>query len=214
MAFEDLRAYRPPRRQTERLRPRTVVRMQNLPPAHRDDLTDELVDAGSDFSVVTTEIVTRITTAAEELRARLVLARGAVPNDSTGGGPLVGSPSPKGSGGRGLTLQAARARDLVSSTFGVTDIGGYSDRNVAGTSKLSDHARGLAIDVMVYKDRALGDRVASWAVANAGPLWIKYIIWYDRIWRPGRSWGSYTHPSRSSNPTLQHRDHVHLSFLE
>ena len=79
----------------------------------------------------------------------------------------------------------------------------------------SDHPKGLAVDFMVYEDRALGDKVAEWVLQNADAFGVTYVIWYDRIaTRSGNgfTWGPYTHPNGStSNPTLRHLDHVHVS---
>lgn len=77
----------------------------------------------------------------------------------------------------------------------------------------SDHPKGLAIDNMVGNDRAKGDAIASYAVANASRLGITYVIWYARIWEPGKGWQSYSHPSGGTSRTQLHMDHVHISFL-
>jgi hypothetical protein len=77
----------------------------------------------------------------------------------------------------------------------------------------SDHPKGLAVDNMVGSDRAKGDAIATYAVANASRLGITYVIWYARIWEPGKGWQPYTHPSGGTSPTQLHMDHVHISFL-
>ena len=58
-----------------------------------------------------------------------------------------------------------------------------------------------------------GNRLAGWLVANHLELAIRYVIWRARIWTPSEGWHPYTHPSGSSNPTLAHMDHVHVSVL-
>lgn len=78
---------------------------------------------------------------------------------------------------------------------------------------LSDHPKGLAIDNMVGSDKAKGDAIAAYAVANASRLGITYVIWYARIWEPGKGWQPYHHPSGGTSPTQLHMDHVHISFL-
>jgi hypothetical protein len=124
-----------------------------------------------------------------------------------------GGSSPNGSGGLGPS--AAAARQFVMQTFGISNIGGYSYRNIAGTNTLSDHALGKAIDVMIanYKSPpqiALGNRVASHFVTNPGQFGTKYVIWRDQI-NSGGGWRGYGHPGGGGD-TLQHRDHVHISF--
>lgn len=101
-------------------------------------------------------------------------------------------------------------------TFGISNIGGYANRNIAGTKSVSDHALGKAIDVMIgnYKSQAgiaQGNSVASYFVANPGAFGTKYVIWRDQI-NSGRGWGPYGHPGGGRSDTLQHRDHVHVSF--
>ena len=79
----------------------------------------------------------------------------------------------------------------------------------------SDHPKGRAIDVMTWSNRSLGWRIANWAVANAGALGVKYVIFNARIWTRSRGWHAYRHPSDpcNCNPTLRHDDHVHISVL-
>ena len=107
-----------------------------------------------------------------------------------------GGNSPAGRGGLGPVAAAARA--FVMKTFGIRNIGGYANRNVAGTGKKSDHALGKAIDVMIanYKSGAgiaQGNRVASHFVSNAGQFGTKYVIWKDQI-NQGKGWKPYGHP--------------------
>lgn len=90
----------------------------------------------------------------------------------------------------------------ISQTFGVTDIGGYSYRDIAGTNTLSDHAKGLALDVM---GAVKGQQIANWAVQNAARLSITYVIWNRQYWDAKGGWVPY----KGVNP---HTDHVHISF--
>jgi hypothetical protein len=118
----------------------------------------------------------------------------------------------------GLQPQTAYARDLVIKNFGVKNIGGYEYRNINGTNQLSDHALGLAIDIMVYKNQPLGNQIAAWAIQNRDALKIKYIIWYNQFasGKTGWRWESYVKHGPAANQrtaTGRHEDHVHLSFL-
>lgn len=95
----------------------------------------------------------------------------------------------------------------------VKSIGGWR----AGSKvSVSDHPKGMAIDVMIpnYKSaagKALGDAVAEYAIANASRLKIKYIIWRQRSYKfeYGKKWKQMA--SRGSD-TDNHYDHVHISF--
>jgi hypothetical protein len=76
----------------------------------------------------------------------------------------------------------------------------------------SDHPKGLALDFMVYTNRAKGDAIASFVQQNAASLHVTYIIWYQRIWditRSSEGWRAM--PDRGS-VTANHKDHVHVSF--
>ena len=59
-----------------------------------------------------------------------------------------------------------------------------------------------------------GWRIARWAQLNAARLGVTYVIFDARIWsvaRASEGWRAYSHPIGSSNPTLDHLDHVHVS---
>jgi hypothetical protein len=73
-------------------------------------------------------------------------------------------------------------------------------------SGVSDHPRGLAIDLMTGRDQ--GDRIADCALANRDELGVDYVLWRQRAdmgsgWEPMEDRGS---------PTANHYDHVHISF--
>ncbi|NYF97295.1 hypothetical protein [Janibacter cremeus] len=101
----------------------------------------------------------------------------------------------------GLGPNASAVYSAVRNQFpDITNIGGYR----AGDP--GDHGSGRAADIMVSGAR--GDQVAAWLQQNAGSLNIKYVIWKQRIWRPGSSW-SYMEDRGSA--TANHYDHVHVS---
>lgn len=101
----------------------------------------------------------------------------------------------------GLGPNASRVYSAVRNQFpDMTNIGGYR----AGDP--GDHGSGRAVDIMVSGSR--GDQVAAWLQQNAGSLNIKYLIWEQRMWRPGSSW-SYMEDRGST--TANHYDHVHVS---
>ena len=84
----------------------------------------------------------------------------------------------------------------------VTSYGGYRPGDM-------DHGSGNAVDAMV-SSRSAGDSVAAYVMAHADELNVKYIIWYQRIWYPGRGWESM---SDRGSYTANHMDHVHVSVL-
>jgi hypothetical protein len=138
-------------------------------------------------------------------------ARPAPPPVARAAGTGTGTPSYQR-----LTPTAKRLYTKVQQTFGVRSIGGW---RAVGSVEGSDHPHGRAIDVMVGypgpSGRALGRRIAGWAVTNADRLDVKYVIFNGRIWTRTRGWHGYQHPSDpcNCNPTLRHDDHVHISVL-
>ena len=57
-------------------------------------------------------------------------------------------------------------------------------------------------------DKAYGDRLASWFLANTDRLAVLYVIWYGRIWMPSTGWRTY---HGDGTPAGDHMNHVHLS---
>lgn len=174
---------------------------------------------GTGYATVTTEV--RFRGVLTRLGHASGLAR-AVPG--TADGPVAMSPTVTGDVGAGLmgpdglTPRARRIRDLVVATFHESDIGGYCPGGCrSGHIPGSDHYTGHAIDIMIlpWHDRARvasGWRIASWLVANHEALAVKYVIYRARIWTPGRGWHAYRYPGgATTNPTLMHMDHVHVS---
>ncbi len=114
--------------------------------------------------------------------------------------------SPNGSGGLGP--RAAAAHQAVRDIFGFRGtIGGYANRNIAGTNTKSKHSLGKAIDVMTYGNMALGQRIADFFIANRGAYGVDNVIFNRRIANARRNWqyGRYT----GQNP---HLDHPHIDF--
>jgi hypothetical protein len=142
-------------------------------------------------------------------RIRAAAARPTVISSDDDGGFAGG---PDTASYRYLTPNAKRLYGLVERIFDVHSIGGWRPY---GSVPGSDHPYGRAIDVMTWSNRALGWRIANWAVANAGALGVKYVIFNGRIWTRSRGWHAYRHPSDpcNCNPTLRHDDHVHISVL-
>lgn len=133
--------------------------------------------------------------------------------DTAGGAPAV-SGGPQQMLPNGLIPRADKIRKLVNRRFDPQSIGGFCPGGcTSGHVEGSDHYTGKAVDVMVKLSSPKGDRIAGYLAANQQRLQIKYLIWDGRIRTfDGRGWRAYTHPSgNTSDPTLMHRDHVHIS---
>jgi murein DD-endopeptidase MepM/ murein hydrolase activator NlpD len=127
-----------------------------------------------------------------------------IESDEPGGGGGGGS-TPNGVNGLGPAAKKARA--YVIDRWGITNIGGYANRNIAGTNQLSKHALGKAIDIM-NSNVSRGNEIAGYfAGAGRGTFNVDNVIWNRRITNAGRgwNWGSYSGVS-------PHTDHVHVDF--
>lgn len=110
---------------------------------------------------------------------------------------------------------------LVLATYPVS--GSSGDARPCGTDgSVSEHYDGRAWDwrvsVLDPAQKAAGDALTGWLIANNGEMarrfGIMYIIWNDRIWgvySASAGWRSYG-GCPTGNPTGCHEDHVHFSF--
>ena len=83
------------------------------------------------------------------------------------------------------------------------------------SSYSEDHPSGRAVDFMIpsYKsNKALGDKIASYVIANAKRLHVNYIIWRQRSYSIER--GSWKKMDDRGGDTANHFDHVHVSFFQ
>lgn len=109
---------------------------------------------------------------------------------------------------KGLQVETILAERLVSANFPeITTIGGVR------ADALKWHPNGLAIDVMIpnYQTpagKALGDRIAAFALANADRLSLNHVIWrrvlYSRSGAPSLM-GNY------GSDDANHYTHVHIA---
>jgi hypothetical protein len=58
-------------------------------------------------------------------------------------------------------------------------------------------------------DRAYGNNLANYFIANSRPLSVLYVIWFKQIWLPSSGWRAYT--KGQGDPASDHTNHVHLS---
>jgi hypothetical protein len=83
-----------------------------------------------------------------------------------------------------------------------------------------EHPKGRACDFMMTSggeatggEKARGDAMAAWAVANADRLGIMYVIWFRMIWTPDQGWHAYNNPYGGDDPSGWHTNHVHISVF-
>lgn len=120
-------------------------------------------------------------------------------------GPVITTPSrapkyPDSTFG-GVRPRVARIGNTVRNRFDVATVYGKASRTTT-----SDHPLGLALDFMT--DRAKGDQVAAWFLANFSDLRISYVIWRQRI-NLGHGWERM---EDRGSITDNHYNHVHVSF--
>jgi hypothetical protein len=116
---------------------------------------------------------------------------------------LSDAPCPDSSVENGLKPQTIKVYRAVCHAFPeVTEYGGLAPR--------TEHDTGNAIDVMVYGDKALGDRIADWVQSHAGDFDLYDLIWYDRIWTPLRASEGWRDYGDHGSATANHMDHVHI----
>jgi hypothetical protein len=77
---------------------------------------------------------------------------------------------------------------------------------VARRGRVSEHPRGLAVDLMTRGER--GDRIAECALENQDELGVDYVIWKQRV-NHGDGWERM---ADRGGTTENHYDHVHISF--
>jgi len=105
--------------------------------------------------------------------------------------------------------QAQAAADAV-----VSDVPGAAGLTIGGTrgsaTDPKGHPSGLALDYMVHADRALGDAIVAYQIANWDRLGVSYVIWQQRILTsPTGAWKAM---ADRGSPTANHLDHVHVNY--
>jgi peptidoglycan DL-endopeptidase CwlO len=87
--------------------------------------------------------------------------------------------------------------------------GGSGEHPKGRACDFSANATGFQNVRATGADKAYGDQLASWFIANSDRLAVLYVIWYKQIWFPGLGWRAYT--SGDGTPAGDHYNHVHLS---
>ncbi len=102
---------------------------------------------------------------------------------------------------------------LVNNFPGARSFQGYNCRQIRGSSGMSLHGTGRALDIFVpldggQADNDLGDPVAHWLIENAEAIGIQLIIWDRSIWSGGRRSNKF----RSYGGAHPHHDHLHIEL--
>jgi phage-related minor tail protein len=128
---------------------------------------------------------------------------------SGGGFSRSGGGGPAGA----YTAGMMRARAAILGQFGNMSVGGYSNRNIAGTNVRSAHSMHRAFDFMVGTGNvSKGNAIANYLISHAGEYGLKGLIWNARK-NYGGGWAPYLHPGGARDATSQHLDHVHAEFF-
>ncbi len=131
--------------------------------------------------------------------------------ENTQAGPWVGEAGCTGD----LTQGARELRTWLRAAFPqISSIGGYSCRIIEGTSNMSVHGTGRALDIMLPThmgdaDNDLGDPIGNWLIEHAEEIGIQYIIWDRWTWNASRAAGSKERSYGGVNP---HVDHLHVEL--
>lgn len=102
---------------------------------------------------------------------------------------------------------------LVDNFAGARSYQGYNCRQIRGSSGMSLHGTGRALDIFVpldggQADNDLGDPIAHYLIQNAERIGIQLIIWDRSIWSAGRSSNKF----RSYGGAHAHHDHLHIEL--
>jgi peptidoglycan DL-endopeptidase CwlO len=121
-------------------------------------------------------------------------------------------PDPTGTGGcvtpRTLNaLQQARAAGFTRYTYCWSN-GSWGEHPLGRACDFSVSTSGFG-GVATGADRAYGDQLAGWFIANADRLAVMYVIFFDRIWMSSTGWRDYY---GGGTPSGNHENHVHASI--
>ncbi|SRX93558.1 hypothetical protein [Segniliparus rotundus DSM 44985] [Mycobacterium shimoidei] len=105
----------------------------------------------------------------------------------------------------GLQPNAEQLNRIITAMFPqVQSIGGFRpDPGFPG-----EHGAGRALDIMVGGNKALGDAINQWILANAAALGVNYTLWQQAQHNPN---GQVIPMADRGSPTENHMDHVHVN---
>jgi LysM repeat protein len=156
--------------------------------------------SGSHRAAVTSAAPAAVTTHASTVRTQAVAAPAAT--TSTAVARITNSAGP-------VKPQTQAAANAV-----VSDVPGAAGLTIGGTrasaTDPNGHPSGLALDYMVGSNRALGDAIVQYQIANWDRLGVSYIIWQQRILTsPNGSWKAM---EDRGSATANHLDHPHVNY--
>lgn len=108
-----------------------------------------------------------------------------------------------------LRAQEVAVAAAERASFVIAYIWGY-DQNAGNT----EHHSGLAADFMVFGNKAAGDWIYNYLWNNRARLHVRHIIWQQSITSTVVSPGVRRAMADRGNGTANHRDHVHVLFLD
>lgn len=90
---------------------------------------------------------------------------------------------------------------------------GVTLTHIWGKGGGGDHAKGVALDFMIFQNEAAGHYIANYLMANAKRLGVQYLMWNHRIWNIDKDgYGKWRWVPDRGSTTENHMDHVHVTF--
>jgi peptidoglycan DL-endopeptidase CwlO len=153
---------------------------------------------------------------------------GSQPSTGFGGGSATATPAPRNPDGSWPRESCSVKDPTTSGCLTPRTLHALQEARKAGFTRYTscfrngtwgEHPLGRACDFAAHStgfldaaatgdDKAYGDRLAAWFLANANRLAVLYVIWYRQIWLPATGWRSY---HGDGTPAGDHLNHVHLS---
>jgi peptidoglycan DL-endopeptidase CwlO len=196
--------------------------------ATRKQLTDEQTQLANELKLQQQQL-SIMDAKRKDADAALRKAGGGRPVSGPTGGKVTANAAPRNADGS-FASQSATIKDPTGTGGMITPrlLNAYNEARKAGfthytkcwrSQSSGEHPKGRACDFSANattfvdaratgSDKTYGDNLAAWFIANASRLGVLYVIWYKRIWHPGRGWSSY---SGDGTPAGDHYNHVHLS---
>jgi len=166
----------------------------------------------------------------KEILKALIAAGGGDPTGGPDGGAATAEPSPRSADGSWPPQSCSENDPTTDGCLTPRTLHALQEAREAGFNRYTacyrqasfgEHPKGRACDFAAFvggfkdqaaygSDKAYGDSLAGWFVANSSALGVMYVIWYRRIWEPGNGWSSY---SGGGSPAGDHTNHVHVSIM-
>src|SRR5262249_39273698 len=76
--------------------------------------------------------------------------------------------------------------------------GSWGEHPLGRACDFSAHSTGFLDQAATGDDKAYGDRLAAWFLANSNRLAVLYVIWYRQIWLPATGSRALPRPAPTS----------------